>query len=92
MVGKMIVARSSQSGVWFGQCESIDGDTVTMTNARRAWQWTGALSCSDLATRGPSGGKISAPVDRVTVFGVCEIIEASVAAIDQWATISDWTP
>jgi len=92
---KAVVCRSSQSGVWYGimvGSPTICGDlaSVSMTDARRVYSWSGAGSCSGLAAIGPLGGKIAVPV-AVTVYGVSEVIEASAAAVAAFAAIDPWT-
>lgn len=87
---KHVVIRSSQSGVWFGKLESQSGDSFTLLNARRAYYWEGAATCSQLATHGPKGGKICLPVSRVQVLGVCECLDASEAAVKQWNEVPAW--
>lgn len=86
----MVIVRSSPSGVWFGRLVVVSGNTVKLADARRVWSWTGAASCSGLAVTGPLSGKIAAPV-KVTVFEVCEIIEASDAACAAFGAIEPWT-
>lgn len=90
LIGKHVVVRSSQSGVWLGELVAQDGDTVTLTDARRAWQWTGAASCSGLAVRGPKGGKICEAVAVAEVLGVCEILLATDEAVAAWKAVTPW--
>lgn len=76
----VVVARSSQSGVWIGRetgRQILDsGIVVELEGALRIWSWDGALSCSAIAASGISGGKVDVPV-TVTVHGCCEVIESS---------------
>ena len=97
MVGKMIVVRSNMSGVWLGKLKkyylpSVGGGlgVVVLTEARRAWEWKGAASCSGLATRGPSDGKICEPVQQAVVFDVCEYETAEDKAVTRWKEIEPW--
>ena len=84
-----VIVRSSPSGVWFGQLVESKDQTYTLKNARRVWSWEGAASCSGLAAKGPTAGKICAPVD-VVVHEVCECISASAEAIAAFAKITAW--
>lgn len=86
LIGHHVVVRSGQSGVWFGLLEQARSDSVLLTDARRAWSWEGALSCSELAAAGPSGGKICTPVGTAAVFGVCEILCCEGEAIERWCS------
>ena len=88
-MGSFVIVRSSPSGVWFGQLVESAFQEYTLINARRVWSWEGAASCSGLAAKGPTGGKICAPVD-VVVHEVCECITASAEAISAFAKITAW--
>lgn len=88
-IGKYVVVRSSPSGCWAGTLASINGGTVEMTNARRLWRWWAAegVSLSGVAVAGfhPKHLKecrVAAPVARVIVNDVCEVLEATRAAQD----------
>jgi len=91
---RTVVIRSSGSGVWLGDIESQDDAArkVVLRDARRAWQWSGAGSCSQLATDGPSGGKICAPVSRVEVFDVLEVIDTNEKSVAAWKAVPAWKP
>jgi len=90
LVGQMVVVRSNGSGVWLGRLEARSGDEVTLAEARRAWRWEGAATCSGLATRGPSGGRITEPVEVVIVLGVCEVLLATDTAVARWEAVKPW--
>ena len=90
LIGKSVVVRSSPSGVWMGELVAQDGAVVTLRDARRAWNWDGAASCSGLAVRGPRGGKICEPVATAEVRECCEILEASDVAITAWKAVKPW--
>jgi hypothetical protein len=63
----MVVIRAYLSGVWHGVLVRKTDKEVFLTNARRLWSWTGALSVSEIAIKGVTGGKISPPT-RVTLL------------------------
>ena len=92
-IGKVVLVRSRGSGVWIGtlaaRSASAAGHSVSLTNARRIWSWTGAAECSQLAMTGPKGGKIgvsSAPI----VHEVLEELAASDACVSAVASIPEW--
>lgn len=92
-IGKAVLVRSRGSGVWVGtltaRSTSAAGHSVSLTNARRIWSWTGAAECSQLALTGPKGGRIgvaSAPI----VHEVLEEHAASGACVSAIAAISEW--
>lgn len=80
MIGKFVVIRTINAGVHFGTLEEFDGkQMVRLSNARRLWQWAGALSLSEVAMKGIKidASKISAPVDEIILTQVIEIIPCS---------------
>jgi hypothetical protein len=94
LIGKSVVVRSSPSGVWVGKLVAYETSTelakVGLENARRVWSWEGAASCAGLASHGPSGGKITAPVERVVVESVCETNECTRAALERFGAVKEW--
>lgn len=85
--GDYIIARSSQSGCWAGTLAGREGDTVTLTNARRLWRWWAAegVSLSGVASAGLHKDhlnecRIAAPVTEAIVFGVCELLATTLTA------------
>ena len=91
LISTEVVVRSSGSGVWIGKLVDAENASVKLENARRAWSWQGAGSCSALASFGPEGGKICAPVESVVIHGVCEILQTTEAARAAWAAVPEWT-
>lgn len=88
------IVRSNGAGVFFGNIESTEGDTVVMTNARRIWYWDGAASLSELAIHGtsnPRGCKFPCAVDRVKIFDVIEIIDVTEKAAASIDEVPEWT-
>ena len=82
MIGKFVVIRTINAGVHFGTIEEIldnDYKVVRLSNARRLWSWSGALSLSEVAMKGVtiSGSKISVPVDEIIITQAIEIISCS---------------
>lgn len=90
MVGRDVVVRSTQSGVWMGRLVAANGHDVRLAGARRLWQWTGATECSGLAAFGPGGGKIG-PAVSVGVHDAAEVLEATEAAMGRLAAVPVWT-
>ena len=90
LIGTNVIIRSSASGVWHGQLEATEGETCTLSQARRIWNWEGAASCSGLATHGPKAGKIPAPVPTAIINGVCEILSCTDEATARIEGIESW--
>jgi hypothetical protein len=76
-VGMYCVIRTYAAGVHAGRVTSVDGQNVTLTNSRRIWFWTGALSCSEISQEGIAGGKLAIVVPLLFLTDVIEILPAS---------------
>ena len=75
-----VIVRTYSAGVHYGHLVSRSGKEVRLTGSRRIHYWTGALSCSELATRGPgAGSRIGDPID-VTLTEAIEVIDCSPSA------------
>lgn len=77
--GSFVLIRTYSAGVHFGTLISRDGQEVHLSNARRLWSWNGALSLSEVASKGItlSSSKISVPVDEIILPQAVEIISIS---------------
>ena len=75
-----VIVRTYSAGVHYGHLVSRSGKEVRLTGSRRIHYWTGALSCSELATRGPgAGSRIGDPIS-VTLTEAIEVIDCSPSA------------
>ena len=88
LINTTVIVRSSPSGCWAGKLQSVDGSTVTLTNARRLWRWWAAegVSLSGVAATGLDPEhldecRIAAPVETAVIFEVCEILSATERAV-----------
>ena len=82
---KRVIVRTYSAGVFFGEIVSRKGQEVVMKNARRLWYWSGAASLSQMAnegTKNPGACKFPAPVARVELLQVIEILDTTKAAQD----------
>ena len=85
LIGSKIIVRASSAGVHYGTLKAIDGETVTLGNARRLWLWRVAdkkgISLSDVADHGiAADSKICAVVPTHIVIGACEIMTTTETA------------
>lgn len=78
------IIRSQNAGVFAGYLEyvdnSISGRIAIMRNVRRLWYWSGAASLSQLAidgTKKPNDCKFPAPVSRIEISNVIEVIDCT---------------
>jgi len=92
------MVRTYSAGVFAGYLESEEtkeGTTIcVLRNARRIWSWTGAASLSELSTKGtsnPKECKFPAPVDRVKLTQVIEILDITNEAKKSIDGVKIWT-
>ena len=87
------MVRTYSAGVFAGYIESRDGKEAVLRNARRIWQWAGATELCQLATEGtkkPDACKFPAPVDKVILTEVIEIIPITEKAQKSIAEVHVW--
>ena len=77
--GAFVLIRTFSAGVHFGTLISREGQEVHLSNARRLWSWNGALSLSEVASKGIklAESKVSVPVDEIILTQAVEIIPIS---------------
>lgn len=80
--GTRVLVRTMGAGVHFGELVSREGQEVHLKNSRRLWSWSGALSLSEVASKGVilSSSKISVPVDEIILPTMIELIPISKAS------------
>lgn len=83
-IGLYCVIRSYAAGVHAGivvsVTDSLSGREVELADTRRIWSWQGALSCTEIAQTGITGGKLSVIAPTNFVNQVIEIIPCTEAA------------
>lgn len=74
--GTFVLIRTYSAGVHFGTLISRVGQEVHLSNARRLWSWAGALSLSEVASKGIDlkNSKVSVPVEEIILTQAIEII------------------
>lgn len=92
LIGKKIIARIERAGVFHGTLDYIDNEIIRLKDARRIYYWNGALSVTDMAAKGLTGGKISIPVSTVEFMSpmITELNECSVEATKSIEAIKVW--
>lgn len=93
LIGKYVIVRSVEAGVFAGTLESLDGLNVRLKNARRIWYWDGAASCSELAVNGtkkPENCKFPPEVSTVVLLNCKEILETSKEAEKSIKKVKEW--
>lgn len=77
--GTFVLVRAGGAGVHFGKYAGKSELGLHLTDAKRLWSWTGALSLSEIASKGVDikGSKISVSVEEIVLPTVLEIIKVS---------------
>lgn len=93
MSDDMVIVRTENAGVHYGQLAEKDGNEVVLENSRRLWYWSGAASLSQLAMEGvksPSSCKFTVAVPTITLLGCIEIIPCTEAACNIINDVEEW--
>lgn len=93
MIGKKVIIRSTNAGVFYGTLKAKDGQEVTLTDCRRIWYWEGAATISQLAAEGTKKTgkcKFTMRVAEIVVMEVIEIIPCTPAAIESIEGVAEW--
>lgn len=94
MVGKNVLVRGRDSGVFVGILKKIEGTVVELADCRRLWWWSGASSISEVATLGvsrPEQCKFPGPVDCQLVLDAIEVIPMTAVAVTSVMGVKPWT-
>lgn len=93
-LSKLVLIRTYSAGVHFGTLQEHDRKTnhVTLINAKRIYEWSGACSLSQVAIDGVdlSSSKISTSVPVIILGRAIEIIPMSVKAATQLFEAEEW--
>jgi hypothetical protein len=91
---KYVMARTYSAGVFVGYLFRRNGKEAVLKDARRIWQWAGAASLSELATRGtskPNECRFPVAVSEVTLTEVIEIIPITKEAKESIESVKEWS-
>ena len=90
---KYVIVRTYSAGCFAGYLDKMNGQEVTLLNARRLWYWEGAASLSQLAEEGvskPNSCKFPQEVNEIILLQAIEIIYASEEARKSIASVKVW--
>lgn len=92
LLNKRVIARIERAGVFHGTLDYIDNEIVRLKDARRIYYWNGALSVTDIAANGITGGKVTVPVSTVEFMSdnIVELNECSAEATKSIEAIRPW--
>lgn len=73
---KRVLIRTVSAGVHYGTMIHREGMEVHLKDARRIWKWMGALSLSEIASKGLNvkDSQISVPVEEIILTQAIEIL------------------
>ena len=95
-LGEIVVVRDHDAGVHFGRLVDYDvaAKSARLEDARRIWQWAGALSVHGLAAYGcaTEGTKCDASVPQVVSTNVVEIVWTTKEGANCLAELPVWHP
>lgn len=89
-IGKKVLVRSYDAGVYFGTLEAIEGETVKLSNVRNIWRWEGASCLSQIANDGINRGNVGPVVSSMIINRCCQIIPLTTKAIENLEKQPAW--
>lgn len=93
LIGKKVLVRGKDSGVYFGKLASRDGQEVEMQNVRNIWYWAGAAALPQLAAEGvknPGDCKFTMAIESLVLLDVVEIAPCTDKAIANIEAVKAW--
>ena len=92
---KIQIVRTEHAGVFIGHIVERDDANhhVVMKNTRQVFYWDGAAGLPQMAMMGtckPLECKFTVSVDRVELFGVCEILDVTPEAAKSIREVPVW--
>lgn len=92
-IGKRVLARGINSGVYYGTLKERNGQECLLTNVRNIWRWSGATALPQLANEGAAnknGCCFTDYVSEIVLTDVCELLPCTKAAIKNIESIEPW--
>lgn len=93
ILGKKVIVRGTNSGVFYGTLTAKDGQEVKLEKCRRIWYWCGAATLSQMALDGvkyPQDCKFTVAVDEIIILDAIEIIPCTNTAIKSIKGVPVW--
>ena len=88
-----VLVRTRDAGVFAGYLSVKEFSEYELVNARRIWYWSGAASLSQLSidgTNDPDNCKFPEAVNKVTLFGVIEVLYPTEKARESIEGVKTW--
>lgn len=93
LIGKKVIVRGTNAGVFFGTLESKDKDYVCLENARKLFYWDGAGAVEGISVQGttkPENCKFTVFVPSIEIEGVCQVLPCSDEAAKIIESVKEW--
>lgn len=91
-IGKRVIVRSTNAGVFYGTLSEKEGQEVELKDCRRLWYWGGAASLHQLAAEGvtnPADCKFTMRIASINLLEI-EIIPCTERAITSIESVEEW--
>ena len=92
-IGKEVIVRAKDAGVFFGTLKSREGNTVVLSNVRKIYYWDGACAVEELAVNGtskPDNCKYTLLVEEMEIENPIQIIPCTEKAIESNKAVKIW--
>lgn len=75
-IGHPVLVRSNMAGVHMGVCVSHEGNTVTLKDSYRLYQWKAVegIALSGVSQSGIENSKVDSKVALHCIYDVCEVM------------------
>ena len=92
---KFYIVRADRAGVFFGKVKEVapDMSSVTMTETRKIWKWSGACAVEQLAADGskdPKNCKLTVKISEMTIKDPVQIIPCTDKATEILSGVPEW--
>ena len=92
--GQHYIVRANGAGVFFGEIDEVNGQTVEMRNARKLWSWEGANAVEELAVHGTTRAadcRFTVFVEEMTIFNAVQILKCTKEAVKSINEVAVWS-
>lgn len=92
-IGKHVIVRANEAGVFFGVLESIEGRNIILKNTRKLFRWEGANTVEQIALEGvskPDNCKFTQSVENVGIANFCQILPCTQEAVENIEKVKVW--
>ena len=92
---KFYIVRADRAGVFFGKVKEVANDmtSVTMTETRKIWRWSGACAVEQLSVDGtddPRNCNITVKIDELVIKDPIQIIPCTDKATEILSRVPEW--